>query len=150
MRLTVKITKDILERSKFCGYDDRGIKIPNGGGEVGRNCGVALAVRDLLDTAWVNSEKIWVFDVDPTLRLIMAGKAPMKIIQLPHSAQRFIEGFDSLGPEARAKMKPFSFKIEVPDSVIDNIGIEQVYKILSKSKTLVMEPSNQGQSGCTP
>lgn len=38
--------------------------------------------------------------------------------------------------EARKLIKPFEFEINIPNVLIDMIGISQVYKILSESRTL--------------
>lgn len=108
MKILVHVTKEILEASKMCAYD-------------AKNCAIARSLRQIMQDVKVNSTHI-VFSE--------------KEIPLPTEAQRFIKLFDALGPNDRVLMSPISFEIEVPDSYIDSIGIEDVKDILSRSKTL--------------
>src|SRR5688572_25460793 len=137
MLIKINITREVLERTKFCGIDkETGCKLTNSKANLGRNCGISDAICDLLPTAWVSSNKIWVYRVVPTFDFVMAQTSKSVDIELPPIAQSFISIFDSSTPEQRAAMQPISFEIEVPDSVIDRIGIEQVTEILATSQTL--------------
>ena len=57
-------------------------------------------------------------------------------MELPGAARIFIMAFDTSCPEERVRIEPISFTIDVPYSLIDKIGIGEVYRILSESKTL--------------
>jgi len=112
MKILIKVTKEILERSKYCNFAIC---------DVTANCAIALAVRELFPEASVGCET-----------MMLAGCS----VRLPNEASLFINEFDSNGPVHRQLMPPISFEIDVPDYVIDQIGIGQVYKALSESKTL--------------
>ena len=61
-------------------------------------------------------------------------------------AAKFVAQFDGSTPEERVLLPEFSFEIDVPSEVIEKIGIGEVYRVLSESKTLelVMEPLTNG------
>lgn len=45
MKILVKVTKEILEKSMYCGVDRKsGVKIPHEFANIGRNCGIANAI----------------------------------------------------------------------------------------------------------
>ena len=113
MKILVKVTKEILWKSKMCMLDQ----------SVYTNCAVSLAIREIIPMASVRRQYI---DMDHYK------------IRLPEIASSFIDEFDSLvdSPSRRVLMTPISFEIDVPNEVIESIGISQVYKILSESKTL--------------
>lgn len=116
MKLQIKITKDILKRSMMCS-----------GLEVGTNCAIALAIRDIFPEAYVSMWYIYekIQQNIPTIRL-------------PLEATNFIKRFDSLvsKPQKRLNLPEFSFEIDVPEEVINSIGIEEATEIISKSETL--------------
>lgn len=116
MILTIKITKEVLERSAGCGRI-------NGGGLSGENCAVSLALRDILPKASVATEYIMPFG-----RFNVTGD----LIQLSDEAINFIKIFDGALPSERLELQPFSFEITLPDSVIEAIEIGDV----EKSETL--------------
>jgi len=58
------------------------------------------------------------------------------VILLPKEAILFIRQFDLSTPLQRVAMNTIQFEIDVPDDLINQIGINEVYKILSESKTL--------------
>lgn len=122
MKITVKITKDVLKRSMMCGVANQ---------YKGDSCGVAVAVRDIFPCAHIGISLIYPFT--------SGGRGDERyIIHLPVVAVDFIKSFDSLGdtPEERLNLPEFSFEIEVPHSVIEKIGIGEAYRVLSESKTL--------------
>jgi hypothetical protein len=136
LKVQVNVTKEVLERTRFCGIDKRtGIKLEASKSNTGRNCGIGDAVSDLLPTAWVGLFSIQLYDAVPDWEYT-GEHYSFHDIPLPDEAREFISEFDNSTPEQRAAMQPISFTIEVPDSVIDKIGIEQVTEILSKSETL--------------
>lgn len=126
MKLTVKITKEILKESMMCGTDDCFIA---------ENCAVTKAIKDFFPLAKTEEREVFPFwRHQDTLR------ATSNTIRLPRIATDFIIDFDSLSrdPEQRLLLPEFSFEIDVPDEVINQIGLKEVEKILSESKTLSM------------
>ena len=110
MKLKIKITKDVLKRSMYCGTDGDESKIES-------NCAVALAVRDIFPTAEVGHFFI-------TIRRF-EGR-----INIPHCQYGFINKFDYLRniPEERLNLTPFDFTVEVPDELISLINIDDIIK----------------------
>lgn len=123
MKIEIKITKEVLRRSMWCGVMD-GLRL--------ENCVVAIAVRDIFPKALIGFNGIcstgWVSE----------DRIPDPDIELPLNATRFIRAFDSLEetPELRLSLPEFSFEIDVPDEVIERIGINEAKAILEKSETL--------------
>ncbi len=124
MKLLIKVTKDVLQRSMMCGT--KGSK-----GLVVENCAVALAVRDIFPDAKVKS-----YSITPFSNLYPIQQR--QTIPMPGIAIRFIEDFDSLKgkPELRLELPEFSFEINIPDFVLDHIGIKEITDIIEKSETL--------------
>lgn len=123
MKLTIKITKEVLEATKMCGT---GTDLY----AVNENCAVAYAIRKLFPIAKVGRYEISFDGQQPSFSKVRS--------RLPNAATLFIDEFDKLrdAHEARLLLPEFSFDIEVPDSVIESIGIEQAKEIISKSSTL--------------
>lgn len=120
MKVKIHVTKEILERSKMCGYHDRQ--------EVPFNCAVALAVHDIFKGARVSHYFIHPFGD------VHMGHA----IELPDEATQFIFEFDKASYSERTTMKPISFEVDIHDSVIETIGISEAKEIIEKSKTLTL------------
>ena len=116
MKILIKVTKEILERSAMCGVRDWGRST---------TCAVAVAVRDLFPAARIGYPSISFDD----------GLSYYDKIMTPEMAS-FIGRFDDSTPEERRAMSPISFEIDVPSEVIEKIGLQEVYKILSESRTL--------------
>lgn len=119
MKVLVKITEEIIQKSLFCGTSLCA--------DPSRGCAIALAIREILPNARVGSDGIFA-----------DGGAFGPIVGLPLKAIRFIHVFDSLRstPHLRLDMELIEFDINIPDKIISEIGISEVYKILSESKTL--------------
>jgi hypothetical protein len=115
MRLKIFVTPEILERAKWCGEV---------GGLAAYNCAIALAVREIFPKASVTRHSIHPFD------------SPDFHMPLPSAATAFISDFDVSTPKQRPDMPPIDFEIDVPDSVIEMIGIEEATEIIRKSETL--------------
>lgn len=126
MKILIKVTEEILHKAKDCGILIKGPET-----YASRNCGIALAVREIFPEASVTDRKIY-----PISRGVVMKCLPSEVIPLPRRAQAFVRLFDYLDPYKRTQMKPFSFEIELPTSLISTIGIGEVYKVLSESKTL--------------
>lgn len=107
MRVLVKITPQIIEASKGCQ------------GKI-RCCLIARAVQEIFTNACVFGDRIY----------LNINKA-LPAIDLPQIAIKLVTDFD-----CNRKITPTSFEIDVPDEIIQQIGINSVYKILSESKTL--------------
>lgn len=121
MMIKISVTKEIYRRSMMCGVH------PNMAASVNENCAVALAVRDIDPNASVGRAHInWSTDF---------GWIETK---LPAKAIKMISRFDRLfnSPERRLKLKEFSFEVDFPDSLVEQIGIDQVREILTNSETL--------------
>lgn len=134
MKALVKVTKEVLLESKDCCRD------------IGINCAVSKAVIQLLPNSWVEEDQILVYANYLDLVAARFGKnkqiQPVATIILPYEAQLFIREFDETSADGRPYMEPISFEIDIPEEVIQLIGIGQVYKVLSESRTLemIMEP----------
>lgn len=123
MIILVKVTKEIIKASCMCCL--------NGESNAPTNCAISLAVREIFPDSETHGDYIELENVEDT-------------IALPKRAQNFIEKFDEIGCiidveatiKKRLAMTPISFKIKVPSKIIDQIGISEVYKILSESRTL--------------
>ncbi len=133
MKIQIKITKEVLERSSMCERPGESREA-----RVGQNCAIGKAIVDLFGSkTWVSKDVIHFykngnpiddygyFNIYSDFRII-----------LPKKATDFINAFDDKTPLERILMHELSFEIEVPNEVIDLIGIGQVYKVLSESKTL--------------
>jgi hypothetical protein len=119
MKLKIKVTKEILEKSKKCG-DGSLFKI-------GENCAIALAVRDIFPLAYVDSRKIHALGYCQNFETI---------IYLPQNARDFIDVFDSSIAEERAKMPEIEFEVELNEKVLNTINIDQAKEAIKNSTTL--------------
>jgi hypothetical protein len=116
MKIRIHVTKEILEKTKSCPCNIE-------------NCAISEAVRGIFPNAYAIYFNLHPFPL--SYEDVGIG------IKLPWEATLFIINFDKAPTdEHRAAMQPISFDIEVPDEVIEKIGINQVHKILSESKTL--------------
>lgn len=118
MTILVKVTPEVLKRPMFCGFDGRPIIL---------SCMLTEAFRDLFTNCHV---------VVDTANLLGEVSGSGDEITLPDLAIDKRRVFDSLGPNARLLMSPFSFEIEVPEYVISKIGLGEIYRVLSESKSL--------------
>jgi len=142
MKLKIKITQEILEASKFCMNETYSASVSR----IGQNCAIGKAIYALFgDKSWVFNDKIAIFPNGFTFKPnffypktdIVEGEHID--IKLSFDITFFIEKFDKLSPKERVKIKPFEFEIDVPNEVVDLIGINQVYKVLSEN-THTLEP----------
>lgn len=121
MKTQIKITKEIYQRSMMCGVQTQShLMLP-----ISKNCAIALAVREIDKRASVGATRIkWYGIIEESV--------------LPERAQLMIHVFDTLvhTPEQRPKLEEFTFEIELPDALIEKIGIEEAYDAISNSSTL--------------
>lgn len=114
--LEIKVTKEILERSKYCGVFDN---------KRASNCAIALAVRDIFPTACVGLFEIFEKENNPK------GFA-----RLPQKACDFISIFDFASVEERPYLPELTFEIEIPDDIIQSIDISEITKTLTNHPNL--------------
>lgn len=110
MKIQINITKEVLKKSARCGY------------ATWNNCAIAVAIRDLFPSFSVYNSNI--------------EKNYTHVCYLPKEASDFITIFDDAPYEERLLLPELSFIIDVSQKYIDEIGINEVHEILSKSKTL--------------
>lgn len=112
VKLKIKVTKEILERSKMCEMDKL----------IYENCAIACAIKDIFPLS-----KVWKTYIE----------LPFDIrIHLPQEAIIFISAFDMFAPCMRLTMQPIEFEIEIPDTVIEKINIEELRPLLENHPTL--------------
>lgn len=116
MKVKVNVTKEILSDSSECNFSPE------------RNCMIAVAIIELFPDANVWNERANLLGYHSDCKFDRC--------LLPHIAIESIRIFDTSSPEQRLSITPFSFEIEVPEYVIEKIGLNQIYKVLSESKSL--------------
>ncbi len=122
MKVLIKITKEVLERSKMCMIE-----------QAASNCAISIAIIDLFPQARTYQFTCNLLgDVDCT----DVDCTDMDSVTLPFEATSFIKRFDNSVASQRVLMTPFSFEIEVPEYVIEKIGLNHIYKVLSESKSM--------------
>lgn len=114
-KLKIKVTKEILERSKMCGHTGNMLET------IAENCAVALAVRDIFPNVWV--ERFYI-------------KGLVKPILLPGIATNFIISFDNTTSADRPNLPEIEFEITIPDAVLEQINIEEIRPLLLNHPTL--------------
>jgi hypothetical protein len=124
VKLKIKVTKEVIERAKYCGHETDVVKAMTN--NITENCAIALAIRDIFPTATVGNDGIWILN--------KAHEKPE--IKLPLIAQSFIDKFDTATVAGREKLSPIEFTINIPEKVINTINIDEVKKILATSTTL--------------
>lgn len=129
MKIKIKVTKEILERSACCTKDLCTF-----------NCAIAEAIREIFPWSSTGGTNINIWDSRKNRDNWLSFRSSPHpiVISLPFNARLFIQDFDLRTPDLRIAMTPISFDIEVPNGLINQIGIGQVYKILSESKSLEM------------
>jgi len=130
MKLKIKVTKDILEKSKMCGVENS-MEIPT-------NCAISLAIRDIFPLAYVQSYYMY-FDINDVGNAIGMHE---NSVSLPIWVTDYIQMFDMTLPDDRPKLPEFEFEISVPDSIIERININEIKTLLQNHPTLELIPSN--------
>jgi hypothetical protein len=125
VKLTIKITKEILERSKGCAAH-----------ESGKNCAIALAIRDIMPGAFVSNR--YIFPMYYKKDHSNFAEIDLPSIDLPSIAINFISRFDAMLPEDRVFMEEIEFEVEIPDDFIQLIDISEVQKVLENHPTLTL------------
>ena len=117
--LTMKITKDIYEKSKYCGL------MVNG--EVQSDCAIQTCIKQIFPNSLVEYDFIHVYlenDEEPVL------------IDLPDVARDFIKVFDKSSPGERASMNELEFAIEIPDELLDRIDLSEIKAMLTANVSM--------------
>lgn len=134
MKIKIHITKEVLRESMYC---ERGEK------EVGFNCAVSVAVQKIFPLSFTSIKYLFFMNEEEYKREIAYRSThetydlgSLFTAELPAKATMFIVEFDNSSPEERERMQPMSFEIDVPEEVINRIGLDEVKKLLSESKTM--------------
>lgn len=148
--LKIKVTKEILKKSAMCGFKN-GKFSSEENKNIGANCALSLAVRDIFPNAWVGRDFLCT-DSDLFFRMSEERKEtgvnkftsameehPSKFMFISREMTRFIEHFNLFSPEERKGMQEEEFDLPIPDAVIDAIDIEEVKKVLENSPVLSLE-----------
>lgn len=138
MKIQVNITKEILRQSMNCPVPQT--KKASEEAMVGQNCAIGKAIFNLFgDKSFVMKTRI-VIDINGIDGIkIMNDReySPSLInIEIDEEVAIFINDFDNFSPEKRLEMAPFSFEIELPEEVINLIGISEITKILEETPSL--------------
>jgi len=127
-KLKIKVTKEILEKSKYCIATGKADK-----GGAGFNCAVALAIRDIFPDAWIHRDTITPFSFSDNNTEAYFGGAR---IHLPNEAIEYIKEFDATPFGMRTSMPEIEFEVEIPDEIIERISIEELRPLLENHPTL--------------
>lgn len=119
MKIRIHVTKEILEKSACCDVVIR---------RRSENCAISVAINEIFPNSITVHEAIYPGFNSPNYNGLE--------IPLPPIAQAFILEFDDLKPYQRKKLPEFSFEIDIPMELVETIGIQEVDRILSESKTL--------------
>ncbi len=115
--LKIKVTEEILRQSANCDNSNKGA-----------NCAIALSVRTIFPNASVGTRTIYPF--------YNTDNCTIHFIELPEEAQDFIKSFDNKCSLDRVKMEELEFSIDIPDSVLETINIEEIKPLLINHPTL--------------
>lgn len=129
-KVTIHVTKEVLERSKRCGKGPGKNRIERISHlcQIGANCAIAVAIWDVIPKVWVEQSYIGFYDEDGTRKIVD--------VDLPQEASDFIGLFDETPVSKRPELDPISFGIEIPDVIIDRISIDEIKKRLETCKTV--------------
>jgi hypothetical protein len=125
-KLKIKVTKEILMKSRMCGVELSET--------VSSNCAIAVAVREIFPHAHV-TEYIEVWD----------GPFPgtdarcIGTIDLPFEALVFIKNFDDAAPWDRVGMEEIEFEVDIPNWFLKTINIDEVKELLKTSSILELK-----------
>ena len=122
VQFTIRITKEIIEHCKKCGTE-------NNKRDIGSNCAIAFALKDIFPNVYVTGYYIFPFGID-------AGKEEDIKITMPVIAQQFVKLFDgfSLMPNLRPLLPEFEFSINIPGEIIDEINIDELTELIKGDK----------------
>ena len=116
--LRIKVTKEILRKTKYCGTYLAETNKPTN-----QSCAIAEAVISIFPNASVGN-------------VVLCFDSRSHSSPLPENARVFIREFDTTSPDFREELPEFEFEIEVPESVINSVNIDEVKELLKGHKTL--------------
>jgi hypothetical protein len=124
MKILIKVTKDVLKATMMCGLDKS---------NHATGCAIAVACHDLFGKCAVTWRTSHVAEI-----VVYYDDYGYTEFDLPQAAAKFMVAFDELedDPQKRLDLPETSFEVDVPNKVIERIGISEAYRILSESKTL--------------
>jgi len=107
----IQVTKEIITQCKEVGVLDNADII-------GNKCPIAVAVKHIFPEVHVSNYYLFPF-----------GMYAEQKIPLSPVAQNFIKLFDSLSqiPRTRSLIPAFEFEIEIPDTVLEQIDIGELF-----------------------
>lgn len=128
MKITVNITKKVLQESMYCG-----IKTALTYANYAGNCAIAVALKEFFPYVMVRPGYATVRNEYDHI---------IDHIVLPKEAEVFIGVFDSYHDKkdykGRLNLPEMSFELELSNTLIEHIGISEVYKVMSESRTLTL------------
>lgn len=100
-------------------------------------CAVARAVRDIFPYATVDGARISVYSSDP---VIDPDAKHIGLIRLPKEVSQFITHFDQTAWTANSRddLKEIEFEVNLPDSILESINIEEIKALLKDHPTLAI------------
>ncbi len=127
VQFTIRITREIIEHCKSCGTE-------NNKQEIGSNCAVAFALKDIFPDVFVTDYYIFPFGMNTE------NGNDMKIA-MPVIAQQFIKLFDGfyLMPNLRPLLPEFEFTIDIPGEVIDQVNIDDVMELIKGDRSTLRQ-----------
>lgn len=127
VQFTIRITKEIIEHCKSCGTE-------NNKQEIGSNCAVAFALKDIFPDVYVTDYYIFPFGMN-------AENGKEMKIAMPVIAQQFIKLFDGfyLMPNLRPLLPEFEFTIDIPAEVIDQVNIDEVMELIKADRSTLRQ-----------
>lgn len=126
MKIRIHVTKDVLKESMHCPLSRHiGWKDETAFDFLKENCAVSLAIRDLFPKAKTYQACV-----------LLDGTFKTRV-HFELRVMKYVKAFDDVYTyEERLQLPEMSFEIIVPDEIINQIGIHEVDRILSESKTL--------------
>jgi hypothetical protein len=155
--IRVNVTKEILQRSSLCGKEGFVREHEMTGQErvsierrkqtmadpasapkdyqsgIVNNCAIALAIWDVIP--FISVDFCTIDFYTPKEYLSEVGR-PYATTHLCEEAQALINRFDNSTPEGRRNMEPLSFELDIPDSVVENVSIEEITRLIEKCPTV--------------
>lgn len=140
MKVKVNITREVILKSAYCGHEHEypGLFMDAAIKPTGEKCLIAVAIRELVPFAIVSTEfTLYPLSCSLDRDCIDFERGGIEAVRNTSEIVQIISRFDRMTPSQRLKyIKPFSFEIDIPDRVIELIGIQEVDKILEHAKYL--------------
>lgn len=140
MKILIKVTKEVLAKTRGCGITVDKL-------DATKYCAIAEAVREIFPDASVhyndNDDPVitpWPYGIEIPLPIeakILMNRFDNEIrLILEKGLELSANDLENRIHFARTSIEPSSFEIDVPNEIIDLIGISEIYKILSESRSL--------------